>query len=118
MEGPLAVNTSPNGLPASPEGPKSLAASASPVVLDARVVTGSGGGPDKTILNSPRFLKAAGYRMLCAYMHPPGDPGFEKLRARAVEWGAPLLSVPDRGAWDWRVLTRLLEICRREQVTI
>ena len=24
------------------------------VVLDARVVKGSGGGPDKTILNSPR----------------------------------------------------------------
>ena len=53
-------------------------ADTAPVVLDARVVTGSGGGPDKTILNSPRFLGPMGYRMLCAYMHPPGDPGFDE----------------------------------------
>jgi hypothetical protein len=32
--------------------------------LDLRVVAGSGGGPDKTILNSPRHLPL-GYRMLC-----------------------------------------------------
>ena len=89
-----------------------------PVVLDARVVTGAGGGPDKTILNSPRFLAAAGYRMLCAYMHPPGDPGFDTVRQRAARWEAPLLSIPDRGAWDWRVLPQFLEICRRERVAI
>jgi glycosyltransferase involved in cell wall biosynthesis len=89
-----------------------------PVVLDTRVVAGSGGGPDKTILNSPRFLTGAGYRMLCAYMHPPGDPGFEQLRARAAALGAPLLSVPDRGAWDCSVMARLLHICRRERVRI
>jgi glycosyltransferase involved in cell wall biosynthesis len=88
------------------------------VVLDTRVVNGSGGGPDKTILNSPRFLTPAGYRNLCAYMHPPGDPGFERLRARAEAAAAPLLSVPDRGPWDWRVVGRLLHICRRERVRI
>jgi glycosyltransferase involved in cell wall biosynthesis len=95
-----------------------LATDDPPVVLDARVVSGSGGGPDKTILNSPRFLKSAGYRMLCAYMHPPSDPGFEVLRQKAESWGAPLLSIPDRGPWDWRVITRLLEICRKENVSI
>jgi len=89
-----------------------------PVVLHTRVVTGSGGGPDKTILNSPRFVVNAGYRMLCAYMHPPGDAGFEELRRKAELWQAPLLSIPDRGPWDYRVLTQLLEICRRERVTI
>jgi glycosyltransferase involved in cell wall biosynthesis len=88
------------------------------VVLDARVVNGTGGGPDKTILNSPRFLTPAGYRNLCAYMHPPGDPGFERLRERAEAADAPLLSVPDRGPWDWRVVSRLLHICRRERVRI
>jgi glycosyltransferase involved in cell wall biosynthesis len=89
-----------------------------PVVLDSRVVAGSGGGPDKTILNSPRFLAAAGYRNLCAYMHPPGDPGFELLRRKAEAWQAPLLSIPDRGPWDWRVVTELLRTCRRERVQI
>lgn len=88
------------------------------VVLDARVVTGTGGGPDKTILNSPRFLSGTGYRMLCAYMHAPGDPGFGDLLRRAERWGAPLLSVHDRGALDWRVFTRMLALCRRERVAI
>jgi glycosyltransferase involved in cell wall biosynthesis len=89
-----------------------------PVVLDARVVTGAGGGPDKTILNSPRFLEPLGYRMVCAYMHPPGDPGFEVLRQKAAKYGAPLVSIPDRGAWDWRVVTEALAVCKRERVTV
>jgi glycosyltransferase involved in cell wall biosynthesis len=89
-----------------------------PVVLDTRVVTEAGGGPDKTILNSPRFFADLGYRMLCAYMHPPCDPGFEQLRTRAKAWNAPLMSVPDRGPWDWQVVTRLIHICRRERVRI
>ncbi|HEY1190684.1 MAG TPA: glycosyltransferase [Gemmata sp.] len=91
---------------------------APPVVLDARVVTGAGGGPEKTILNSPRFLEPLGYRMVCAYMHPPGDPGFEVLRQKAAKYNAPLVSVPDRGAWDWRVVTQMLAVCKRENVTV
>jgi glycosyltransferase involved in cell wall biosynthesis len=91
---------------------------AMPVVLDTRVVSGTGGGPDKTILNSPRFLAQGGYRMLCAYMHPPNDPGFEQLRRRAAALQAPLLSIPDRGPLDWRVLAAMLRICRRERVQV
>jgi glycosyltransferase involved in cell wall biosynthesis len=89
-----------------------------PVILDARVVTGAGGGPDKTILNSPRFLAPLGYRMVCAYMHPPRDPGFDVLRAKAERAGAPLISIPDRGAWDWRVFTEALRVCKRERATV
>ncbi len=95
-----------------------LATAAAPVVLDVRVVNGSGGGPDKTILNSPRFLGPLGYRMLCAYLHPPGDPGFDQLRRKADAWGAPLLSVEDRGPWDWRVVSGALAVCRRERVAV
>jgi glycosyltransferase involved in cell wall biosynthesis len=87
-------------------------------VLETRVVRGSGGGPDKTILNTPRFLTPLGYRTLCAYMHPPDDPGFEQLRAKARAWRAPLLSVPDRGFWDPGVALRLLNLCRRERVAV
>jgi glycosyltransferase involved in cell wall biosynthesis len=89
-----------------------------PVVLDARVVKGSGGGPDKTIFKSPRFLRPAGYRMLCAYMHAPGDPGFAQLREKAERWEAPLLSVADRGPLDPRVFTQLLALCRRQRVAV
>jgi glycosyltransferase involved in cell wall biosynthesis len=88
------------------------------VVLETRVVSGTGGGPDKTILNTPRFLTSAGYRTLCAYMHPPGDPGFEVLRKKAEECQAPLIAVPDEGPLDWKVIPRMLNICRRERVQI
>lgn len=89
-----------------------------PIVLDVRVVKGSGGGPDKTILNSPKYLDPLGYRMLCAYMHPPGDPGFDQLVRKAKRWGAEIISIPDRGPLDWTVLTRLLQICREHRVSI
>src|SRR5262249_28420403 len=109
---------------ARPSGGSSVTAGApsegrrATVVLDTRVVCGTGGGPDKTILNSPRFLAPHGYRMLCAYMHPPGDPGFEELRRKARAWGAPLIALPDRGPWEWTLPGELLRICRRERVAI
>jgi hypothetical protein len=70
-----------------------------PVVLETRVVNGSGGGPDKTILSSPRLLTGAGYRTVCAYLHLPRDPGFDQLRLKAERRQAPLVSVRDRGPW-------------------
>jgi glycosyltransferase involved in cell wall biosynthesis len=89
-----------------------------PVVFDTRVVTGAGGGPEKTILNSPRFLEPLGYRMLCGYLHPPGDPGYEVIRKKAEQARAPLVSIPDRGFWDWRVVRQLLRACREHKVTV
>ena len=89
-----------------------------PTILHTRVVTGTGGGPEKTILNSPRLLIPFGFNALCAYMHPPGDRGFAELRSKAAALGAPLEGIEDRGPWDLRVLTRLLALCRRERVTI
>lgn len=89
-----------------------------PVVLHARVVTGAGGGPEKTILNSPRFLEPAGYRTLCAYMRHPDDPGFQEIERRARVRGVELLPVDDRGPFDWRVLGRLRGICELHRPAI
>jgi glycosyltransferase involved in cell wall biosynthesis len=88
------------------------------VALETRVMRGSGGGPDKTILNTARFLEPLGYHTVCAYMHPPGDRGFGQLQAKAKEWGAQLLSVSDEGPLDLGVIPRMLTICRRERVSI
>lgn len=87
-------------------------------ILETRVVTGAGGGPEKTILNGPRFLDRHGYRTICAYMHPPDDPGFDVLRRRADSLGATLISIPDRGPFDWSVVRRLVRLCREEEVTV
>lgn len=88
------------------------------MVLHVRVVTGNGGGPEKTILNSPRFLTRLGYQSKLAYLHPPGDPGIATLEQRGLALDAQVLSVPDRGPLDLSVLRRLARICRQEQVAI
>jgi glycosyltransferase involved in cell wall biosynthesis len=82
------------------------------------VVSGTGGGPDKTILNSPRFLAGGGYRMLCAYMRHPEDSGFKEIEKKAHSLQAPLLALDDHGPLDWRLPLELLRICRRERVRI
>jgi glycosyltransferase involved in cell wall biosynthesis len=51
-------------------------------------------------------------------MHPPGDPGFEKLREKAEEREAPFIGVPDRGPWDLSIIPAFLNLCRREKVQI
>lgn len=89
-----------------------------PTVFDTRVVTGSGGGPDKTILNSPRFLEPLGYKMLCGYLHPPGDPGYADIELKAAKYNAPLVSIPDRGPTDLSVVKAMLKVCRQHNVRI
>lgn len=87
-------------------------------ILHTRVVTGTGGGPDKTILNSPRFLVSKGYRAICAFMHPPGDPGFEELKRRGKALGAEVVSIPDRGPFDFSLVKKFVRLCEQENVTI
>lgn len=87
-------------------------------VLHVRIVTGTGGGPEKTILNSPRHLEGTRYRALAAYLHAPGDAGIEILRARAAERRCPFVSIADAGKIDFGALAELAALCRRENVRI
>ncbi len=88
------------------------------MVLHTRVVTETGGGPDKTILLSAPFLADSPYWLAAAYMHPPDDKGFDSVLARAQQMDSPLISVPDRGPMDRKVLRRMLAICRHYDVKI
>lgn len=88
------------------------------VVLHTRVVSGRGGGPEKTILNSDRFLKDYGYSILCAYMRDPHDSGFREIQRRAEARGVALLPVDDSGPLDWKVAGRLRKICGQYQPAI
>jgi glycosyltransferase involved in cell wall biosynthesis len=119
----LETPTQDPSLLAAPDSAARFAGSRStskslPMVLHTRVVTGHGGGPEKTILNSPRFLSGLGYQAKLAYLHPPADPGFEALQVRGAALGADVLSVPDRGPLDLTVVSKLVRICRREKVAI
>lgn len=79
-------------------------------VLHVRIVTGAGGGPDKTILRSPRYLREMGFSATCAYLRHPDNSQFAELERRAVQWEAPLVPVDDLGPLDWRLPGRLLEL--------
>ena len=87
-------------------------------ILHVRIVTGTGGGPEKTLLNSPRHLNGSGYRALVVYLHAPGDSGFDVIEERAREQDCPLTGIPESLPIDPRVLWRLARICRREGVDV
>jgi glycosyltransferase involved in cell wall biosynthesis len=87
-------------------------------VLHVRIVSGTGGGPEKTILNSPRHLEGTPYRALAAYLHALGDPGIEVLARRAAERRCPFFALEDSLPIDPRTMLRLVELCRREDVRI
>ena len=89
------------------------------MVLHTRVITGAGGGPDKTILNSPRFLGDLGYQSVCAFLRPPGDDGFQVIRERAA--AASAVDRRNRRSWAARLARRLSDcstVCRRRQVDV
>ncbi len=88
-----------------------------PVVLHTRVVTGTGGGPDKTILRSAAYANPEMLHIASAYIHPRNDPGIDTLRANAHRHGCSLWSVPESGPADPNTPRRLLKICRQLGVT-
>lgn len=89
-----------------------------PLVMHVRVVSGHGGGPDKTILNSPRYLERLGYRSVCVYLRDPADSGFPVLADRAAEKRAPLVAVDDFGIRDWKLLARVSKLVDRDPPAI
>lgn len=86
--------------------------------MHVRVISGRGGGPEKTILNSPRFLAPLGYRSLCVYLRDPIDSGFEIIQRRAKEKNAPLVPIDDFGLKDFRIVSRLREVIQQYQPAI
>jgi glycosyltransferase involved in cell wall biosynthesis len=87
-------------------------------MLHLRVVSGTGGGPEKTILNSPRFIKEHGYQAQVVYLCPPDPVIQESLRSRASNLDCPLTIVEDHGAKDLGVVGKLLKICRDQKIEL
>ena len=87
-------------------------------VLHVRIVTGTGGGPEKTILNSPRHLTRLGIDAAIVYLHPPGDPGFAVIEERARAAGTELIGIPESLPIDPRALRKLARICKQRGITV
>lgn len=87
-------------------------------ILHTRTVTGSGGGPDKTILRSAAMLDPTRYKAVAAYLHPAGDTGIESLRAAAARFAMPIHTIPERGPVDLRAIRLLRDLCKRLRIDV
>ncbi len=87
-------------------------------VLHARVVTGCGGGPEKTILRSPKFADASRYNVTAAYLYPQGDPGMCVIREHAKQLNCPLYEIAEAHALDLHAVDAMAELCRDLKVDI
>ena len=87
-------------------------------VLHVRIVTGAGGGPEKTILNSARHFSGTRYRETACWIHAPGDPGIALLESRAKEAACPFVAIADPHPFDLRTLARMASLCRERSIRI
>ena len=87
-------------------------------MMHLRVVSGTGGGPEKTILNSPRFIRKHGYDAHVVYLCPPDPVIQESLRTRAEKQQCPLTLIEDHGIRDFSVVSKLIQFCRREKIEL
>lgn len=81
-------------------------------------MNGTGGGPDKTILNSPRFLESLGYDCICAFYRPANDSSFSVIRQRAKEANAEIIEIDDNGLFDFSLIRKTIALCRRRNIKI
>ncbi len=87
-------------------------------VLHVRVVTGCGGGPEKTILRSARYADPGRYQLAAAYIYPQGDPGMCVIRQIANSLKCPLYEVAESHALDHHTLGAMIELCRDLKIDI
>ena len=74
-------------------------------VLHLRTISGKGGGPEKTLLNSPRFLRDR-FDVRLAYIRPARDSAYD-MPSRAAARGVEFMDIPERSGIDPRTLWRL-----------
>ncbi len=106
------VITKKRGIPLNGRDPKPAN------VLHTRVVAGCGGGPEKTILRSPRFADPARYSVTAAYLYPQGDPGMCVIRESAKQLKCPLYEIAEAHALDRHALDAMTELCRDLKIDI
>lgn len=87
-------------------------------ILHARVIANAGGGPDKTIFNSPKYINPFEYRMELAYIHPEEFEHTQSLNQRATKQNCKLHLIPEKNALDPRTFSRLLKLCKTRNVKI
>ncbi len=89
-----------------------------PLVLHARVIANSGGGPDKTIMRSAQYANPDRLRMAAMYIHPRRDKGIETIRQQARAADMRLFEVAETCALDVGSIRAAIQLCRQQRVTV
>ncbi|MCS7014887.1 MAG: glycosyltransferase family 4 protein [Gemmatales bacterium] len=87
-------------------------------VLDVRVLRGNGGGPEKTLGLSARYLRDLGYQMTCAYLCDPEDEAAKQTIQNLRQQGTEVYVLDDCGPMDWKPLRGLTRIISNLGVVI
>ena len=86
-------------------------------VLHLRVVTGTGGGPEKTILLSAGAIDSRRVDMSVAYLRNADDPAYDVVE-RAARLGVRFHDIQERWPYSPALLTRVAGILRHERTDI
>jgi len=87
-------------------------------VLHIRSAIGNGGGPEKTILNSPRYIDGNRYEMAIIYLKKKVDPAF-RIDKKAEEVGVQDFHVIEEGShFDRRAMRELKDFIEKRNVNI
>ena len=87
-------------------------------VLDAGIVTGAGGGIEKTLVTGAPYHERTRYRSVVALLHPTRDRAFEVLRARALAAGTELYDREESFPFSPATVAWFAGLCRRHSVSI
>lgn len=86
-------------------------------VLELRSVWGTGGGPDKTILNGTRMTDPSKFAITVCYIRDKRDTVFT-IDRRAREMGLDYVEVLERNSFDWAIWPALRRLVREREIQI
>ncbi|BBM84814.1 glycosyltransferase [Candidatus Uabimicrobium amorphum] len=86
-------------------------------IAHIRSSSGKGGGPEKTIINSSRFIDKQTFSMILIYLKSEHDSEFD-MDLRAQSAGVEMIVIPERRKIDFSTLRKLRKIFRQRKVDI
>lgn len=88
-------------------------------ILELRTVSGTGGGPEKTIFMTARKINPERFETHIIYTRNKKDPEFNWMKRRYVVEGAYFYQdYVEKYPFDWNILKHLFSYCRNHKIDI